>query len=66
MTSSLKIIFALGLFTALNGILVVFASPPNRTPGYLQGILSTTSIPFTIICRIIFLRKGTLCELEFI
>ncbi|XP_061188243.1 uncharacterized protein LOC133196351 [Saccostrea echinata] len=58
MTSSIKIIFALGLFTALNGILVVFASPPNRTPGYLQGILSTTTIPFTIICRLIFLRKG--------
>ena len=56
--STWKIIFAMGLFTALNGILVVFASPPDRTPGYLQGILSTTTIPYTIICRLIFLRKG--------
>nr|XP_022326332.1 uncharacterized protein LOC111126172 isoform X4 [Crassostrea virginica] len=64
--STWKMIFAMGLFTALNGILVVFASPPDRTPGYLQGILSTTTIPYTIICRLIFLRKGisvvrTLC-----
>lgn len=58
LVSSLKIVFALGLFTALNGILVVFASPPDRTPGYLQGILSTTVIPYTILCRLIFLRKG--------
>nr|XP_034316088.1 uncharacterized protein LOC117685718 [Crassostrea gigas] len=66
LVSSLKIIFALGLFTALNGILVVFASPSDRTLGYLQGILSTTVIPYTILCRLIFLRKGisavrTLC-----
>lgn len=66
LTSSVKIILALGLFTALNGILVVFASPPNRTPGYLQGILSTTSIPYTIICRLIFLRKGNQYNFEFI
>lgn len=58
LAASLKIVFAMGLFTALNGILVVFASPPNRTPGYLQGILSTTVIPYTILCRLIFLRKG--------
>ena len=63
-TSSHKIYFIMGLFTALNGILVVYASPPTRTPGYLQGILSSTTIPFTVICRLIFLRKGRLTSSE--
>ncbi|KAK3104794.1 hypothetical protein FSP39_010283 [Pinctada imbricata] len=57
-TSKQKIYAMMGLFTALNGIFVVYASPLNRTPGYLQGILSSTTIPFTVLCRLIFLRKG--------
>ena len=58
-TASYKILFIMGFLTTLNGILVVYASPPNRTPPYLQALLTTTSIPFTVICRIIWLRKGT-------
>lgn len=56
--ASYKILFIMGLLTTLNGILIVYASPPDRTPPYLQGLLSTTSIPFTVICRIIGFRKG--------
>lgn len=58
-TSSFKILFCMGLFTAMNGILVVYASPPNRTPPYLQGILQSSVIPFTVLLRLIILRRGT-------
>ena len=57
-TASFKILFIMGTLTTLNGILVVYASPPDRTPPYLQGILMTMTIPYTVICRIIWLRKG--------
>ena len=57
-TASYKVLFIMGALTTLNGIFVVYASPPDRTPPYLQGLLATTSIPFTVICRIIWLRKG--------
>ncbi|KAL3862003.1 hypothetical protein ACJMK2_008009 [Sinanodonta woodiana] len=57
-TATYKILFLMGFLTTLNGVFVVFASDPNRTPPYLQGILMTTSIPFTVVCRFIILRKG--------
>ena len=57
-TSPHKVLFAMGLFTALNGIFVVFASPPDRTPPYLQGILQSMVIPYTILFRFLILRKG--------
>lgn len=57
-TSSWKVLFAMGLFTTLNGILLVTASPPNRTPPYLQGILASTVIPYTVVFRLLILRKG--------
>ena len=57
-TASYKMLLVMGFLTTLNGILVVYASPPDRTPPYLQGLLTTTSIPFTVVCRIIWLRKG--------
>lgn len=57
-TSSYKILFMMGLFTAMNGILVVYASPPDRTPPYLQGILQSSVIPFTVLLRLVILRKG--------
>ncbi|KAJ8320713.1 hypothetical protein KUTeg_002300 [Tegillarca granosa] len=57
-TSSHKVLFAMGLFTALNGVFVVFASPPSRTPPYLQGILQSMVIPYTILFRLLILRKG--------
>ena len=47
-----------GLLNCLNGILVVYASDPQRTSPSLQALLSTSVIPFTVICRYIFLRKG--------
>ncbi|ESO84332.1 hypothetical protein LOTGIDRAFT_236301 [Lottia gigantea] len=53
-----KWLFVMGLTTTLNGIFVVFSSPPDRTPPYLQGILATTSIPFTVFFRFLILKKG--------
>ncbi len=41
----------IGFFDALNGVLVVFASPPTRTAPFLQAILSNVSIPLTIAFR---------------
>ncbi|XP_020900516.1 uncharacterized protein LOC110239152 [Exaiptasia diaphana] len=46
-----KLLFAIGLCDALNGALVVFASPPSRTAPYLQAILGNFSIPLTILAR---------------
>jgi hypothetical protein len=40
-----------GFFDALNGILVVFASPPTRTAPFLQAILGNFLIPLTISIR---------------
>lgn len=40
-----------GFFDALNGILVVFASPPTRTAPFLQAILGNFLIPLTITFR---------------
>ena len=47
----------IGLLNSLNGIFVVFASLPSRTPAFLQPLLSTVVIPFTVIFRFIILRK---------
>ena len=41
-----------GVFDALNGILVVFASPPTRTAPFLQAILGNFLIPLTISFRL--------------
>ena len=41
----------IGIFDALNGILVVFASPPIRTAPFLQAILGNFMIPLTIFFR---------------
>lgn len=41
----------IGVFDALNGILVVFASPPTRTAPFLQAILGNFMIPLTICFR---------------
>ena len=48
-----------GLFDALNGLLVVNASPVERTPGALGGILGQMLIPFTIVFTRIFLNTHT-------
>jgi len=47
----------IGIFDALNGILIVFSSSLGRTPGALQAILGQTIIPFTIIFSKLILRK---------
>nr|KAG5702492.1 hypothetical protein BaRGS_015124 [Batillaria attramentaria] len=57
-TSAWRTFFLLGLCNTLNGVGVVFASPPDRTAPYLQGILATIQIPFTVFCRFLILRKG--------
>ena len=48
-----------GVFDALNGILVVFASPPTRTAPFLQAILGNFMIPLTIVFRYICRCVGT-------
>ena len=52
----------IGFLNSLNGILVVYASAPSRTPPYLQAILYCSIIPFTVIVRYIILRKGKYSE----
>jgi hypothetical protein len=56
MTSHWKLILV-GIFDALNGILIVYASVMNRTPGPLQAILGQSVIPFTMLLSIPILRK---------
>ena len=42
-------LFLVGLFDALNGVFVVYASPPVRTAPFLQAILGNFLIPLTIV-----------------
>lgn len=46
-----------GVADALNGVLVVFASPAARTAPFLQSILGNIIIPLTIILRFIQLMN---------
>ena len=46
-----RLLFLIGLCGALNGVLVVFASPGSRTPPYLQAILGNFVIPLTVLFR---------------
>lgn len=41
----------IGVFDALNGVFVVYASPPSRTAPFLQAILGNFIIPLTIFFR---------------
>ena len=41
----------IGVFDALNGVFVVFASMPSRTAPFLQAILGNFTIPLTIFFR---------------
>ena len=41
----------IGLFDAMNGVFVVFASPSSRTAPFLQAILGNAMIPLTIVFR---------------
>ncbi|XP_078591268.1 uncharacterized protein LOC144870671 [Branchiostoma floridae x Branchiostoma japonicum] len=51
------LLFLVGLFDALNGVLVVNASSGSRTAPYLQAILGNFSIPITILLRLLVLRR---------
>ena len=53
-----KFILIAGLMNAMNGLLVVYTADPARTPAYLQAILMTFTIPYTVLCRFLMLRKG--------
>ena len=44
-------LFLIGLFDALNGLLVVYASPSARTAPFLQAVLGNFLIPLTIVFR---------------
>lgn len=50
-----RILVTLGLLWTFTGVCSTFGSHPLRTPPYLQGILMTTRIPFTIVIRRIVL-----------
>lgn len=50
-------LFLVGLFDALNGVFVVYASPPVRTAPFLQAILGNFLIPLTIGFRLLIIRK---------
>jgi drug/metabolite transporter (DMT)-like permease len=41
--------FKIGMFNAVNGILLVFSSPSSRTPADLQQIFAQSVLPFTLI-----------------
>ena len=58
LNSSMGFVVLLGFLNAMNGVLVVYSSPSDRTPQYLQPILSSSVIPFTVILRYLILRKG--------
>ena len=58
-TTEWKIMLLIGFLNGVAGIPLVFASDPKRTPPYLQSLLSTLVIPYTVIFRYLILRKGT-------
>lgn len=51
------IVVVIGICDALNGLLVVYSSVADRTPGALQAILSQSVIPFTLLFSIPILKK---------
>ncbi|XP_070561457.1 crt homolog 3-like [Ptychodera flava] len=56
--ASMKFLVLAGLLNSMNGLFLVYASDPSRTPPALQAILSTSVIPFTVVSRYLILRKG--------
>jgi hypothetical protein len=57
LTSSHKLLALLGFLNAINRLLIVYSSPSDRTPEFLQPILSSSLIPYTVILRFLVLRK---------
>ena len=60
-----RLLFLVGLCDALNGVLVVFASPGSRTPPYLQAILGNFLIPLTVLFRLVSLHLQFLNSMQF-
>jgi len=52
-----RYMFLVGMFDAMNGIMVVYSSFLSRVPGPLQSILSQSMVPFTLGLSWIILRK---------
>jgi drug/metabolite transporter (DMT)-like permease len=48
----------LGVLNAFNGILIVYSSPLKRTHGSMQAILSSATMPFTVLFSKLILRKS--------
>lgn len=57
-TGNVKMIAAAAVLLSLNGVFLVYSSPPTRTAPYLQGVLSIMMIPYTIVGRYVILKKG--------
>jgi drug/metabolite transporter (DMT)-like permease len=47
----------IGVFDGLNGILIVFSSSLDRTPGSLAAVLGSSVIPFTMMFSYFMLKK---------
>lgn len=57
-TTSWKMAILVGVMYSINGILVVYASPPSRTPSYLLAIMYSTTTPYCMVFRYLILKKG--------
>ncbi len=57
-TTNWRFLLVIGFCNGVAGIPLMFASDPDRTPPYLQALLSTIVIPYTVVFRYIILRKG--------
>ena len=58
LSCSQKQVALMGLLNAVNGLLIVYSSTTDRTPAFLQSILSSSVIPFTVVLRPLVLRKS--------
>ena len=56
------LLFLVGLFGALNGVLAIFASNREKTPRSLEAILGTCKIPLIILFRWVYLFIHLLCH----
>ncbi|CAH1773512.1 unnamed protein product [Owenia fusiformis] len=57
-TSKWYHVVMVGSLNALSGLMMVYASDPSRTPPYLQAVLATSIIPYTVIARLVIRRIG--------
>ncbi|KAK7486166.1 hypothetical protein BaRGS_00022632 [Batillaria attramentaria] len=51
-----KVLILIGFLSTLNGTCFAFAA--DRTPPHIQALLLAARIPFTVVARMILLRKG--------